>query len=91
MQRTFVYKALVINIKPFGENNSNITLLTEEKGIVRAILYGGPKSKMKSLVALWNFGNIWLYENPEKNQIKISDFEVIKYHQTFGVCALQGY
>lgn len=84
MQRTFTYKALVINVKPIGENNSSITLLTEEKGIIHAVLYGGPKSKMKSLVALWNFGNIWLYENPEKNQIKITDFEVLKYHQTFG-------
>ena len=52
MQRTFACKALVINVKPVGENNSSITLLTEEKGIVRAVLYGEPKSKMKSLVAL---------------------------------------
>ena len=58
MQRTFTYQALVINVKPIGENNSSITLLTEEKGIIHAVLYGGPKSKMKSLVALWNFGNI---------------------------------
>ena len=50
MQRTFACKALVINVKPVGENNSNITLLTEEKGILRAVLYGGPKSKMKSLL-----------------------------------------
>ena len=55
MQRTFACKALVINVKPVGENNSSITLLTEEKGIIHAVLYGGPKSKMKSLVALWNF------------------------------------
>lgn len=83
MQRSFSYQALVINVKPLGENNSSVTLLTAEKGIIRAVLYGGPKSKMRSLVAQWNSGTVWLYENPEKNQIKITDFEVKKFHHTF--------
>lgn len=83
MQRTFTYKALVINIQPTGENNSYVTLLTAEKGIIRAVLYGGPKSKMRSLVTKWNCGNIWIYENPEKKQIKITDFEIKHFHNTF--------
>ena len=47
------------------------------------MLYGGPKSRFRSLVAQWNSGKVWLYENPEKNQIKISDFEVSNYHSSF--------
>ncbi len=39
---------------------------------------------MRSLVAQWHSGKIWLYENPEKKQTKISDMEVSNYHQTFG-------
>ena len=42
-----------------------------------------PPSKLRSLVSQWNSGEIWLYNNPEKRQVKISDFEVKNYHSTF--------
>lgn len=84
MNRTSNSPALVLNIKPSGENNASVTLLTKNEGIVYATLYGGPKSKMRSLVSQWNSGIIYLYENHEKNQLKISDFDVKKYHTTFG-------
>ena len=84
MNRSFQTQALVLTLKTLGENNFSVTLLTPDKGILYATLYGGPKSKMRSLVSQWNFGNIWLYENPEKNQIKITDFEVQNYHNSFG-------
>ncbi len=84
MNRSSCTQALVLNLKPLGENNSSVTLLTPEHGILYATLYGGPKSKMRSLVAQWNSGNIWLYENPEKNQLKINDFDVKNYHTSFG-------
>lgn len=83
MNRSTSTQAIILNLKPMGENNTNVTILTPDGGIVYATLYGGPKSKMKSLVSQFNTGNIWLYENPEKNQKKISDFEVNSYHLTF--------
>ncbi|MCQ2591551.1 MAG: DNA repair protein RecO [Treponema sp.] len=83
MNRSICIQALVLNLKVMGENNTSVTLLTPEKGIVYATLYGGPKSKLKSLVSLYNSGKMWLYENPEKNQIKITDFEVQNYHSSF--------
>lgn len=83
MNRSTSAPALILNLKPLGENNSSVTLLTPDAGIVYATLYGGPKSKLRSLVSQWNSGTIWLYENPEKNQIKISDFEVKNYHSSF--------
>lgn len=84
MNRSFSTSAIVISLKPAGENNSNVTLITENKGIVYATLYGGPKSKLRSLVSQWHSGIIYLYENPEHNQIKISDFDVKNYHISFG-------
>ena len=84
MNRTFSTNAIVVSLKPAGENNSNVTLITQERGIVYATLYGGPKSKLRSLVSQWHSGIIYLYENPEHNQIKISDFDVKNYHITFG-------
>lgn len=83
MNRSISTPAIVLSLKPSGENNSIVTLLTEASGITYATLYGGPKSKMKSLVAQWNSGIIYLYDNQEKNQIKINDFDVKNYHSSF--------
>ncbi len=83
MNRSTTTTAIIVSLKAQGENNSTVTLITPDRGIVFATLYGGPKSKMRSLVAQWNIGKIWLYETPEKNQIKISDFEVTNYHPSF--------
>ena len=84
MQRSYYTNTIVLNLKPTGESNNSVTLLTPDKGVIFATLYGGPKSKLRSLVSLWHSGKIWLYENPEKKQTKISDMEVANYHITFG-------
>ena len=91
MQRSYYTNAIILNLKPTGENNSTVTLITPDKGIIYATLYGGPKSKMRSLVAQWHSGKIWLYDNPEKKQTKISDMEVLNYHQSFGENLLKMY
>ena len=91
MNRSSSTDAIVLSLKPLGENNSSVTLLTPEAGIVYAVLYGGPKSRLRSLVAQWNSGKVWLYENPEKNQIKISDFEVSGYHASFSQNLFKSY
>ena len=91
MNRSTSTSAIVLSLRPLGENNSSVTLLTSDNGIVYAILYGGPKSRLRSLVSQWNSGKVWLYENPEKNQIKISDFEVVNYHPSFSQNLFKSY
>lgn len=91
MNRSSCSNAIVLSLRPLGENNSSVTLLTPENGIVYAVLYGGPKSRLRSLVSQWNSGKVWLYENPEKNQIKISDFEVTSYHESFSTNLFKSY
>ncbi len=91
MNRSSSSNAIILSLRPLGENNSSVTLLTPESGIVYAVLYGGPKSRLRSLVAQWNSGKVWLYENPEKNQIKISDFEVLNYHTSFSENLFKSY
>lgn len=83
MNRSSCTNAIILSLKPLGENNSSVTLLTPDNGIIYATLYGGPKSRMRSLVSQWNSGKVWLYDNPEKNQTKISDFEVTNFHDSF--------
>ena len=91
MNRSTSTSAIVLSLRPLGENNSSVTMLTSDNGIVYAVLYGGPKSRLRSLVAQWNSGKVWLYENPEKNQIKISDFEVVNYHPSFSQNLFKSY
>lgn len=91
MNRSSSTTAIILSLRPLGENNSSVTLLTPDAGIVYAVLYGGPKSRLRSLVAQWNSGKVWLYENPEKNQIKISDFEVTNYHTSFSQNLFKSY
>lgn len=91
MNRNYQSEAVVLSISSLGENNSLVTLLTKDRGIVKACLYGGPKSKLKSLCAQFHTGKVWIYETPEKNQNKISDFEVTKYHQTFSESLFKSY
>ena len=91
MNRSSSTNAIILSLRPLGENNSSVTLLTPEDGIVYAVLYGGPKSRLRSLVAQWNSGKVCLYENPEKNQIKISDFEVVNYHPSFSQNLFKSY
>lgn len=91
MNRSTSSSAIVLSLRPLGENNSSVTLITPGEGIVYAVLYGGPKSRLRSLVAQWNAGKVWLYENPEKNQIKISDFEVVNYHASFSQNLFKSY
>ena len=91
MNRSTSTSAIVLSLRPLGENNSSVTLLTSDNGIVYAVLYGGPKSRLRSLVSQWNSGKVWLYENPEKNQIKIIDFEVVNYHPSFSQNLFKSY
>lgn len=91
MQRDSSCPAIILSLKNQGENNFLVTLLTPTDGITYATLYGGPKSKMRSLVSVFNSGKIWLYENQEKKQTKITDFEVTSYHETFGQNLFKSY
>jgi len=76
MSRTFVRTALVLRNRPSGESNSEITLLTAEEGIIKATVYGGPKSKLRSHSAPYNSGQVWIYRDPAKDYSKLSDFDV---------------
>ena len=66
-----------------GENNRLVTIFSPDEGIFFATLYGGPKSKMRSLVSPMNSGIIFLYRDEVKNQTKITDFDVKNYHLSF--------
>lgn len=86
MPRNCVTEAIVFSVKPLGELNSSVCFLTKERGIVYATLYGGAKSKLRSLVSVWNSGTAYFYckeaDNFERN-VKVTDFDVRRYHLSF--------
>ncbi|MBQ5471935.1 MAG: DNA repair protein RecO [Treponema sp.] len=83
MSQSLVTLGTVISIKPQGENNSSVCFLTQKEGIVYATLYGGRKSKLRSLVSPWNTGTVYFSVTNQSNLLKISDFDVKQYHLTF--------
>jgi len=76
MSRTAVFTALVLRCRSSGESNSEVTLLTEEEGIIKATLFGGPKSKLRAYCAPFNTGKVWIYRDKSKDYAKLSDFDV---------------
>lgn len=74
-ERNLCTEVLILTVKNQGENNRVICALSPELGIFYAILYGGPKSKLKSLVQPFYSGKMWLYDDTLRNSKKITDFD----------------
>lgn len=81
--RNFTYNALILSCRISGESNKSVCVFSEDEGIFYTTLYGGPKSKMRSLVTPFNRGKIWIYRDESKKSSKITDFDVEKYHISF--------
>jgi len=96
MSRTAVYNAIVLRNRPSGESNSEVTLLTAEEGLIRATVFGGAKSKLRSHCSPFNSGKVWLYRSKAKEYAKLCDFDVEfwraglreNYDRTMTSCAL---
>jgi len=87
---------MVLKCRSSGEANSEVTLLTAEEGIIKATVFGGAKSKLRSHSAPFNSGKIWLYRSKTNNYAKLCDFDVEfwraglreNYDRTMTACAL---
>lgn len=81
--RSWSSEALVLSLKTFGEGHRNALLLLPDTEhsckLVDAAVFGGPKSKLRSMVIPYHTGEVWIYSNPIKNSNKISDFKVSDY------------
>ncbi|MDR1466459.1 MAG: recombination protein O N-terminal domain-containing protein [Treponema sp.] len=77
MSRDIVFNnALVLHIRPFGEDNREALFLTAEEGILSGVVFGGPKSKLRAAVSPFHQGILYLYHNPIKDSRKVADFDV---------------
>ena len=76
MARNFTYQALTLRLKPSGESNREAWFLTAEDGILKATVFGGPKSRLRSHVAPFHEGTLIIYHDPVRDSRKVSDFDV---------------
>jgi DNA repair protein RecO (recombination protein O) len=76
MSRTAVYSALILRSRPSGESNRELWLLCAGAGLVRATVFGGPKSKLRAHAAPFHSGQAWIYHDPVRDSRKLSDFDV---------------
>lgn len=79
--RSWQTESLVLSLSPFGEGHRNALLLTRNQGLVHAAVFGGPKSSLRARVSPWQTGTAWLYTDPVKNMVKITDFDVLFWRQ----------
>ena len=76
MNRNLCYSALILRSRSSGESNRDLWLLTAEAGILRATVFGGPKSKLRSYASPFHSGQAWIYQDPAKDNRKLGDFDV---------------
>jgi DNA repair protein RecO (recombination protein O) len=79
MPRTFTFTALVLRTRPLGESNRDAWFLTAEEGVLRATVFGGPKSRLRAHVAPFHSGPLWIYRDPVRDSRKVTDFDVVSW------------
>lgn len=80
MNRNFFCDVIILSSRIFGEDNRIFTVLSHEYGVFDAVLYGGRKSKLRSMCSPYHCGKMWFYRDEKRKSIKITDFDVVEYH-----------
>jgi DNA repair protein RecO (recombination protein O) len=74
--RNLVFEALAVRARESPGGDRILSLMTAEAGLVDAFVFGGPKSRLRSLAAPYAAGRAFVYYDPVKDFRKLSDFEV---------------
>jgi len=74
--RNLVYEALALHARESPGGSRILTLMTAEAGLVDVFVFGGPKSRLRSLASPYASGRAFVYLDPVKDFRKLSDFEV---------------
>jgi DNA repair protein RecO (recombination protein O) len=74
--RNLVYEALALRARESPGGSRILTLMTAETGLVDVFVFGGPKSRLRSLASPYAAGRAFVYLDPVKDFQKLSDFDV---------------
>ena len=78
MDRNKTDTVIVLSLRSIGEASRLATCISPERGVFTAMVFGGRKGKLKSLVSPYHSGKMWLYEDSAKNPLKVQDFDVLE-------------
>ncbi len=73
--RTSSFDAVVLHGREGPSGIRIVTLLSPEAGLVDAFVFGGGKSKLRSLASPWNAGRAWIYRDSARELVKLTDFD----------------
>jgi DNA repair protein RecO (recombination protein O) len=76
--RNLVYSALSLRSRESPGGSRILTLMTAEAGLVDVFVFGGPKSKLRSLASPYASGRAFVYFDPVKDLYKLTDFETLE-------------
>lgn len=74
-ERNKKMRAIILSARKTGECNRLVTVLSAQSGIFSALLYGGPKSRLRSLVQPFYTGTLYIYCDAAHRSVKITDFD----------------
>lgn len=77
-QRTSSFDCIVLRCRESPSGARIITLLSDEAGLVEAFVFGGPKSRLRSLASPWHEGRAWIYRDGAKDFVTLRDFDAIR-------------
>jgi len=80
-ERSWTTEALILSLTAWGESNREALFLTPDRGLQRASVFGGAKSKLRAQVGPWQTGTLWVYTDPVKKTAKITDIDVTAWRQ----------
>lgn len=80
MSRHAICQAIVLHHQPLGEIHGIVSLLTKDLGLVRATAHGirGAKSSLRPKVQVYSLINAYLFEDSQKQRVKLEDAEVLE-------------
>ena len=73
--RSASFEALILRSKEVPSGARVATLLSADDGVVEAFVFGGGKSKLRSLASPWHYGRAWIYRDAAKGLVKLTDFD----------------
>jgi DNA repair protein RecO (recombination protein O) len=73
--RNLSFEAVVLRARESPGGSRIVTLLAADRGLVDAFVFGGPKSRLRSLASPYHSGRAWVYLDPVKDLRKLSDFD----------------
>ncbi|TVR69415.1 MAG: DNA repair protein RecO [Spirochaetaceae bacterium] len=81
MNRNSQHSAIILRISPLGEIHATVDLLTPDRGVVRAIVYGlrSRRGSLRGRVVPFARGTLYLYTDPRREESKVVDFDVHRY------------